>query len=440
MRSNKQVDNISPFSFSLVRWLLSAGAIAILVGQTADAALFQHFDASVADSFDEFDGTLTWIDLSGNGRHATDDALGGTVSLSNDTSVFPTELNSIDFDTVDGRARMQLLDANDAATLFDQSQVGAQGFSVFVAVRGEGGGTTWNDLIGSSSIVNDGFLMRWHVGNGRFQTSVDAPDFGNGTAQNGTADHNNYNSGDAMVLAMNYQPESSEIILASTHNSYSQTFSGQEPEDFSGGNPLWLGNTTNGGRFFDGQIGEVMIYDVAFAAEEFAGVLDFLAQKWLGDPVGGVPGDFNEDGVWDTADIDLLGKEIIAGTNNPDFDITGDATVSQDDLNQWLSVAATENGFGAPYLGGDANLDGTVNAQDLNSLALNWQENVDPWSQGDFNTDGFVDASDLNALALNWQESIPTAVAGAAVPEPNSLTILCLGVITLVFGRRIGVR
>ncbi len=109
-------------------------------------------------------------------------------------------------------------------------------------------------------------------------------------------------------------------------------------------------------------------------------------------------------------------------------------------MNQWLSVAATENGFGAPYLGGDANLDGTVNAQDLNSLALNWQENVDPWSQGDFNTDGFVDASDLNALALNWQNSIPTAVAAAAVPEPNSLTILCLGVITLVLGRRIGVR
>ena len=145
-------------------------------------------------------------------------------------------------------------------------------------------------------------------------------------------------------------------------------------------------------------------------------------------------GDFNGDGVWDTMDIDLLGKEIIAGTNNSDFDITGDAAVNQDDLNQWLSDAATENGFGVPYLGGDANLDGTVDAQDLNSLALNWQQNVDPWSQGDFNTDGFVDASDLNALALNWQSSIPSAAA--AVPEPNSLAILCLCVITIVLGRR----
>jgi len=145
-------------------------------------------------------------------------------------------------------------------------------------------------------------------------------------------------------------------------------------------------------------------------------------------------GDFNGDGVWDTTDIDLLGKEIIAGTNSSDFDITGDSAVNQDDLNQWLSDAATENGFGVPYLGGDANLDGTVDAQDLNSLALNWQQNVDPWSQGDFNTDGFVDASDLNALALNWQSSIPSAAA--AVPEPNSLAILCLCVITIVLGRR----
>ena len=139
MRSNKQVDNMPPFSSSLAHWLLSAGAIAILVGQTADAALFQHLDASVADSFDEFDGQITWIDISGNGRHATDDALGGTISLLNDTSVFPSELNSIDFDTVDGRARMQLLNADEAATLLDQSQDGAQGFSVFVAARGEGG-------------------------------------------------------------------------------------------------------------------------------------------------------------------------------------------------------------------------------------------------------------------------------------------------------------
>ena len=121
-----------PFSSSLARWLLSAGAIAILVGQTADAALFQHLDASVEGSFVEFDGTVTWFDLSGNGHHATDDALGGTISLSNDASVFPSELNSIDFDTADGvRARMQLLDANDAAMLLDHSE-DAQGFSVFV--------------------------------------------------------------------------------------------------------------------------------------------------------------------------------------------------------------------------------------------------------------------------------------------------------------------
>jgi hypothetical protein len=182
---------------------------------------------------------------------------------------------------------MQLLDLVDAATLLDQSQGDAQGFSVFVAVRGEGGGTNWNDLIGTSSIVNNGFLMRWNIDNGRFQASVDAADLGNGTAQNNMADQGNYNTGDAFVLGVNYDPQLSELILASTYNNYSQTFGGQEPDDFSAGNPLWLGSTTNGGRFFDGQVGEVKIYDAAFTPEEFADELGSLDQKWLGEPNGG---------------------------------------------------------------------------------------------------------------------------------------------------------
>jgi hypothetical protein len=55
---------------------------------------------------------------------------------------------------------------------------------------------------------------------------------------------------------------------------------------------------------------------------------------------------------------------------------------------------------------GDANLDGRVDAADLNVVALNWRGNNKTWTQGDFTGDGIVDAADLNELALNWQSGV----------------------------------
>jgi hypothetical protein len=136
--------------------------------------------------------------------------------------------------------------------------------------------------------------------------------------------------------------------------------------------------------------------------------------------------DFDGDGNCDVIDIDLLGKEIIAGTNNADFDLTGDGTVDLADQDRWRADAATENGFAEPYLNGDADLDGSVLVGDLNAVGTNWQTSPDPWSSGDFNADGIVDVADLNLLALNWQDSIPAAAAQAAVPEPTSLFMMGL--------------
>jgi hypothetical protein len=87
------------------------------------------------------------------------------------------------------------------------------------------------------------------------------------------------------------------------------------------------------------------------------------------------------------------------------FDLSRDGTVDDVDLARWLSEAAFHNGFTEAYLPGDANLDGFVNAADLNALALNWRNSVSGWSVGDFNADSHVDAADLNLLALNWRRS-----------------------------------
>jgi sugar lactone lactonase YvrE len=140
--------------------------------------------------------------------------------------------------------------------------------------------------------------------------------------------------------------------------------------------------------------------------------------------------DFNNDSNVDVLDIDLLVGEIVAGTNDALFDLSGEGNVDDIDLTQWLSDAAVHNGFTEAYLHGDSNLDGSVDATDLNNLALNWRkdEDVAAWSAGDFKADGVVDSGDLNELALNWQDTIlPAAATNAPVPEPSTFFLTVIG-------------
>jgi hypothetical protein len=75
---------------------------------------------------------------------------------------------------------------------------------------------------------------------------------------------------------------------------------------------------------------------------------------------------------------------------------------------------------------GDADLNGSVNAQDFSSLAQNFNTAGAIWSQGDFNYDGRVNAIDFNALASRFGTVIPAPpLAGplpfkATVPMPSS--------------------
>jgi hypothetical protein len=69
--------------------------------------------------------------------------------------------------------------------------------------------------------------------------------------------------------------------------------------------------------------------------------------------------------------------------------------VDGDDLDVWLAVAASFNGFGSPYRYGDANLDGTVDGQDFIEWNIHKFTNVAAWCSGDFNADGTVDGQDF---------------------------------------------
>ena len=192
--------------------------------------------------------------------------------------------------------------------------------------------------------------------------------------------------------------------------------------------------TPDGLTQFLGDIALMNVYSRTLTVEEVAAAFAAVVSD------NGVLCDFNGDALCDVADIDLMygAGDIAAGVSVPpadsDLDLTGDNLVDQADVDQWLSDAAAENGFAASFVKGDANLDGTVNASDLNALALNWQQAGAVWSTGDFTGEGMVNASDLNLLALAWQSSIPQAAA-AAVPEPATITRALLAMVLVFCGR-----
>lgn len=106
-------------------------------------------------------------------------------------------------------------------------------------------------------------------------------------------------------------------------------------------------------------------------------------------------------------------------------------------------------------LAGDANLDGSVDFNDLVRLAQNYNTNVADtteswWTHGDANYDGAVDFNDLVRLAQNYNSSpLPGAVPGASaafeadvarafatVPEPSEPGLAMIVAMGLVIRRR----
>ena len=150
----------------------------------------------------------------------------------------------------------------------------------------------------------------------------------------------------------------------------------------------------------EGEFDDVQFYDLVVSAS-------YLSS----------PGDFNQDGAFDCADIDALVADIAAGTGDLTFDVTGDGVVDAADLDQWLTNAADANGLAGPYLDGDANLDGVVDTSDFNLWNTNKLTSTPAWCSGDFNADGFVDVSDFNIWNLN---KFQTSGMVATVPEPST--------------------
>ncbi|MCA9262212.1 MAG: family 16 glycosylhydrolase [Planctomycetales bacterium] len=178
----------------------------------------------------------------------------------------------------------------------------------------------------------------------------------------------------------------------------------------------------------DGAIGSLFTLDNSTATELILTVVRELM------------GDFDGDGQWSLDDIDMLSSAIAAGENEPAFDMNGDGQLTVADLTDanvgWLAVGGALNAAvtgGNPFLWGDANLSGVVDAADYQIWYPNRFSRQTLWSLGNFNADGVVDGSDFSIWNAHKNQ---TSLADAeSVPEPAASTLAL--VVLLAASRRL---
>jgi len=190
----------------------------------------------------------------------------------------------------------------------------------------------------------------------------------------------------------------------------------------------------------DGQFGDVITNSVEVLVFKFGDAVPdqtvAAIDNWSLAAIPLVTCDFDDDLDCDVSDLNAMllegpiagGVTVTPGVNDA-FDLTGDGEINLADLDEWLAVAGTANGFASPYKLGDATLDGVVDGQDF--LVWNGSKFSQSlqWDNGDWNGDGFVDGQDF----LLWNGN--KFSSSVAVPEPGWAAAILLGLISII-GRR----
>lgn len=166
---------------------------------------------------------------------------------------------------------------------------------------------------------------------------------------------------------------------------------------------------------------------------DFPGNDPGLSAYLLSIPAGaGVEGDFNDNGMRDVGDIDLLTGGMESG--DVAFDLTDDGNVDAADRARWVETL-TNTFFG------DANFDGQFNSSDfvtVFSAAKYETGNAATWAEGDWNGDGLFNSTDfVSAFAGGGYEKGERDGGLQTVPEPSSIALVLLGVVCLGGLRRL---
>ena len=146
----------------------------------------------------------------------------------------------------------------------------------------------------------------------------------------------------------------------------------------------------------------------------------------------GTPGDFNNDMELTVADIDLLSAEVRAASNNPAFDLNGDAVVDQADRDVW--VVELKNTY---Y--GDSNMDGEFNSGDFVAAFVGgkFEQDTDAtWADGDWNGNGRFETGDFVLAFGGGGFEIGPRNATQSVPEPSSVALVLVSFVLLPWFRR----
>ncbi len=145
-----------------------------------------------------------------------------------------------------------------------------------------------------------------------------------------------------------------------------------------------------------------------------------------------VTGDFNNNGVLDIDDINMLVWESASGENQPAFDLNDDGNVNTTDVAIW---AKDLRGTWV----GDSNLDGEFNSGDLVAIftAGKFEQDMDAnWAEGDWTGDHRFDSGDLVAAFTDGGFEQGPRGAVRAVPEPTTVFLLMTGLVGIAIRRR----
>ncbi|VGO23532.1 sulfatase-like hydrolase/transferase [Pontiella sulfatireligans] len=264
-------------------------------------SVLQHLDATIASSVVVAGNVVTqWQDQSASSNDAVA-AIGSVVYPSTLTS--SAGLSGLDF--AGGLHTLELFSAPSSDSWLDQSGAG-DGFCVMLSVVcDELVPGVDNELIGNSSDGSTGFRMLY-TATGEIQAELGGLQL--------VSTGRSIAAGETLIVVLNYDPDTGTCELWDSKN-YTVVSNSLTKADFSTANAVTLGRASPGGNYFNGVVGEVVIYGESLRAAHFESLRNQLMNKWVKRP--NIVMFFMDDWAWYGSSVIM--DERMANSHIPDL-------------------------------------------------------------------------------------------------------------------------